>query len=201
MSIVKSVSKIKNKNNYNVIIDDKSYIFDEDTILEYKLFKDKEIEEIILDKALESSNIHLYYDKALKYSLKYAKGSKEVYQYLIEKGLDCDKSRKIVDKLVEKRIIDDSKIVEGIVYSLVKSYNGKKMIYEKLKQKKFDVSIINEALNNIDYDLYIEYLNKLYEKIKDKYNKFDDYIRKNKIKSYLYQRGYDSNDISLINIE
>jgi len=200
--IIKDITKSKKKKNtYLVAIDDKIYEFNEEIILEYRLYKGKEIEEDILTKAISSNDIQKYYNMAESYSIKYMKNSKEVYRYLIDKGLDSYKSNEIVDKLIEKRIIDDKKIIEAICYSLVIRSNGKKMINEKLKARFFDYRLIDEALDNIDYDLYFEYLNKLYEKIKSKYDKFDDYQRRMKIKQYLYQRGYDSNDISLLDIK
>lgn len=201
MYIVSEVNIVKNKKIYNVKINDKSYLFDEDTILEYKILKGREIDEETLEKAKQSYNIHEYYEKALSYSLKYAKGSSEVYYYLLDKGLDNNLAHDIVDRLVEKKIIDDKKLIEALVYSYVRNHNGRLMIYEKLKQKKYDKRLIEEAISNIDYDLYIENLNALYEKIKSKYNKYDDYVRKNKIKQYLYQRGYDFNDIAQIDIK
>ena len=41
MHIIKELSKVKNKNQYKIIIDDKTYSFDEDTILEFNLYKGK----------------------------------------------------------------------------------------------------------------------------------------------------------------
>ena len=201
MLIISNVAKIKNKNKYNVTIDNKCYTFDEDIILEYKLLKNHEIDDDILNKALESNDLHDYYEKALSYALKYAKSSNEVYYYLIDKGLDNEKAKEIVNKLMERKLIDDKKLIEGLVYSLVRNYNGKLMIYEKLKQKRYDKKLIDEAISNIDYDLYFEALNNLYNKIKSKYDKYDDYVRKNKIKQYLYQRGYEYSDINEINIK
>jgi len=201
MHIIKELNKVKNKNIYNLVIDDKTYTFDEDTILEFHLFKDKEIDDDILDRALNSAKISSYYEKALSYSIKYAKGSKEVYYYLLDKGLDINSSHEIVNKLVERKIIDDKNLIKAIIYSLIKNYNGRMMIIEKLKIRKFDSKLIDEEINNLDYDFYIECLNKLYEKIKHKYDKFDDYIRVNKIKNYLYQRGYSSSDIGILDIK
>ena len=160
--IIKDITKSKKKKNtYLVAIDDKIYEFNEEIILEYRLYKGKEIEEDILTKAISSNDIQKYYNMAESYSIKYMKNSKEVYRYLIDKGLDSYKSNEIVDKLIEKRIIDDKKIIEAICYSLVIRSNGKKMINEKLKARFFDYRLIDEALDNIDYDLYFEYLNKL----------------------------------------
>jgi len=198
MPVIKNITKLKNKNNYQVEIDDKLYTFDEDTILEYRFYKDKEIDDDTLNKAIASFDISSFYNKALSYSYKYGKNSNEVYNYLIEKGLDENNTLLIVEKLKKNKIIDDNKLAEIFVYTQIKNHYGKKMIKEKLKMKKYDDLVITESINNIDYDLYIESLNELFNKIKNKYDKYDAYVKKMKLKQYLYQRGYDKEDIDLI---
>ena len=200
MKIIKSLSKIKNKNEYKVIIDDKEYIFDEDTILEYRLFKDKEIDDNTLNLAKRDSELSKYYNQAVNYAYRYGKNHNEVFYYLIDKGLDNDSANNIVDKIKSKKLINEAELINSYIYSYAKAYNGKKMIEEKLKNKKFDKELIADAIKSMDYDLYYEALAKLYEKIKHKYDKYDDYIKRQKIKQYLYQRGYDSSDISTLDI-
>lgn len=199
--IIESVSKAKKKNLYNVIIDKKVYEFNEDIVIEFNLYKGKEIDDELLNKALSSNSINDYYNKALNYAIRYFKNSYETRQYLIDKGLSNDLSFEIVNKLIEKGIINDKNIIENNIFSLVKNGNGKLLIIEKLKQKRFDINLINECVDNIDMEFYFECLNKLYKKVKNKYDKYPDYVRIGKLKSYLYSRGYSSSDISELNIE
>ena len=199
--IIESVSKAKKKNLYNVIIDKKVYEFNVDIIIEFNLYKGKEIDDELLNKALSSNSINDYYNKALNYAARYFKNSCETRQYLIDKGLSNDLSFEIVNKLIEKGIINDRNIIENNIFSLVKNGNGKLLIIEKLKQKRFDINLINECVDNIDMEFYFECLNKLYKKVKNKYDKYPDYVRIGKIKNYLYSRGYSSSDISELNIE
>ena len=199
--IIESVSKAKKKNLYNVIIDKKVYEFNEDIIIEFNLYKGKEIDDELLNKALSSNSINDYYNKALNYAARYFKNSCETRQYLIDKGLSNDLSFEIVNKLIEKGIINDRNIIENNIFSLVKNGNGKLLIIEKLKQKRFDINLINECVDNIDMEFYFECLNKLYKKVKNKYDKYPAYVRIGKLKSYLYSRGYSSSDISELNIE
>ena len=200
MKIIKSLSKIKNKSEYKVIIEDKEYIFDEDTILEYHLFKDKEIDDETLKLAVSDSELSKYYNQAVSYAYRYGKNHNEVFYYLIDKGLDKDSANNIIEKIRSRHLINEKELINSYIYSYVKNYNGKKMIEEKLKMKKFDKELIYEALKDMDYDFYYESLAKLYEKIKNKYDKYEDYIKRQKLKQYLYQRGYDSNDISTLDI-
>ena len=199
MLVVTKVEKLKK--DYNVTIGNKEYKLDEDTIVEFNLYKGKELDDNIIDDIIKSSNNNEYYNKALTYALRYQKNGKEVYNYLISKGLDNNNAKIIVNKLIDRKLINENSLIENIIYSLIKNHNGKNMIKEKLKIKGFNKELIDNAINNIDYDFYFENTLKIYEKIKHKYDKYDDYIRKNKIKQYLYSRGYDYNDINEINIE
>ena len=199
--IIDSVTKSKKKSVYVVAIGNKTYEFNEDIIIEFNLYKGKEINDDLLNKALASNSLNDYYNKALNYALRYYKSSYDTKNYLKEKGLSNELIDEIVNKLIEKNIINDKKIVENNIFSLVKSCNGKLLIIEKLKQKKFDINLINECVNNIDMDFYFESLNKLYEKVKNKYDKYPDYVRIGKLKGYLYSRGYSTNDISILEIK
>ena len=199
--IIDSVTKSKKKSVYVVAIGNKTYEFNEDIIIEFNLYKGKEINDDLLNKALASNSLNDYYNKALNYALRYYKSSYDTKNYLKEKGLSNELADEIVNKLIEKNIINDKKIVENSVFSLVKSCNGKLLIIEKLKQKRFDINLINECVNNIDMDFYFESLNKLYEKVKNKYDKYPDYVRIGKLKGYLYSRGYSTNDISILEIK
>ena len=198
--IVKNLKKSKNK--YIVTIDDSDYKFSENRVVKYRLVKGKEIDNNTLKSAISENDYDSLYLKAEKYAINYRKSEKEIVRYLKNKECDNQTIQKIVSKLRSLKLIDDSSLVIDLANSLVKKYNGKKMIEAKLKEKGINDELIDMALANIDYDLYINYLEKLYLKVKDKYNKFDDdYIRINKIKAYLISRGYSYNDIALIKIK
>ncbi len=198
--IIESISKDK-KGKYLIKIGSSIYEFNEDIIVEFNLYKGKEIDDKLLYDAISSNSLNDYYNKALVYSTKYFKGSGEVIEYLKDKGLNENDSKAIVNKLTERRIINDEKIVESLIYSLSKSSNGRLLIKEKLLAKRFDSKLIDLKLNCMDLDIYFEGLNKLYEKNKHKYDKYPDYVRIAKLKNYLYSRGYTSNDISNLDIK
>ena len=198
--IVTNLKKLKN-NNYLVTIDDEDYKLDEEIILNYRLVKGKELDEKTLKDAIIKNNIALYYNKALNYVAKYQKGSNEIYDYLKKYELDDKDIYFIINKLKSIKLIDDNKLINNLVSSLVRNANGINMIKEKLYQKKFNSSLIDEALKAIDYDEYYEALNKLVIKSKEKYKKEEnDYKRLIKIKNYLLQRGYTYSDIENIDI-
>ena len=74
------------------------------------------------------------------------------------------------------------------------------MIKYKLFQKGFDEKLINEKLNNIDMELYLDTLAELYKKCQKKYDKYDEYTKIHKIKDYLISRGYTISDVDSLDI-
>ena len=189
------------KNYYLVIIDNKEYKFSEDTIVNFRLVKGKELSKDTLKKALQSEDLNYFYNKALQYQIRYMKGRAEIFNYLISKGVSINNANIILNKLEDTKILDDKMVASSLTRSYIKGKNGILLIKEKLKDKGFKNEIIEEVLNEIDYDSYFDSLNNLYNKIKNKYDKFDDYIRVNKIKAYLLSRGYTFSDISELNIK
>ena len=189
------------KNYYLVIIDNKEYKFSEDTIVNFRLVKGKELSKDTLKKALQSEDLNYFYNKALQYQIRYMKGRAEIFNYLISKGVSINNANIILNKLEDTKILDDKMVASSLTRSYIKDKNGILLIKEKLKDKGFKNEIIEEVLNEIDYDSYFDSLNNLYNKIKNKYDKFDDYLRVNKIKAYLLSRGYTFSDISELNIK
>ena len=189
------------KNYYLVIIDNKEYKFSEDTIVNFRLVKGKELSKDTLKKALQSEDLNYFYNKALQYQIRYMKGRAEIFNYLISKGVSINNANIILNKLEDTKILDDKMVASSLTRSYIKDKNGILLIKEKLKDRGFKNEIIEEVLNEIDYDSYFDSLNSLYNKIKNKYDKFDDYIRVNKIKAYLLSRGYTFSDISELNIK
>ena len=137
----------------------------------------------------------------MRYAIRYMKSKREIYEYIFNKTNDEYITNDIINKLIENHIIDDNKIIDSYIYSYIINSNGINMIKEKLYQKGFNQSLIVKKILDIDYDLYYEYLKKLYNKIKNKYDNPNDYIRINKIKNYLYQRGYTYSDMEELDIK
>lgn len=198
--IVTDLKKYKN-NDYIVIIDNDEYILDEEIIIEYRLVKNKEIDSNLLLEIKEKNNISKLYKRTLDYSLKYNKNKAQIYDYLISKGANNKEAAYIIEKLTNIKAINDNSLINNLITSLIKKGNGKLLIEKKLYEKQFSKELIDEALNNLDYEEYINQLSNLYEKIKNKYDDEKSYIRINKIKKYLLSRGYTYSDLDNLAIE
>lgn len=191
---------IKNKKNYTIIVDDNvSYEFDEEIILEYRLVENKEINEEILVQAKEKNRVISHYYKAMNYALKYGKNKAQIYDYLKEKGLANSEITMVISMLEKNEIIDENRLINSIVDSYIRRCYGVIYIESKLYEKQYNKEAIQTVIEAIDYDLYYENLNRLYEKIKDKYDG-NSYEKQVKIKRYLLSRGYTYNDLNALDI-
>ena len=189
----------KDKKGYLVTIDNKDYIIDEEIVIKYRLVKNKELEDNLLNNILHDNNMIIYYKKALNYSLKYNKNSAAIYDYLNKFEINNRDIAEIIDNLIKIHVLDDEKLILNTLDTLVRKGNGKLLIKEKLYNLKYREELINLALDKINYDDYFKALKKLYDKALIKYDKeTDSYIKNMKIKKYLYQRGYSLDDINTI---
>ena len=71
--IINSLDRIENSSNYKVIIDNEKYILDESVILKYRLFPNTTIDDSIIESLIKYNDYINYYNKALNYTVKYAK--------------------------------------------------------------------------------------------------------------------------------
>ena len=186
------IKKVKDK--YKITLGDESVLVTEETVLKFRLFNPKELDN--LDEIKKYDLYESYKNKAISYQVKYAKNSKEVINYLLDKGLDYKESKEIVDDLINKKILNDQIIANNLASSLARNSNGLLMIKMKLKNKLFDDEVIDIAISQIAIEDYNYGLEKIIDKANNKYSKLeDDYIRRNKIKEYLYRHGYVGIDI------
>ncbi len=189
-----------NKEEYEVIIDNNTYILVADTVLKYRLYKDKEIDN--LAEIIEYNNKIKYLDKIRKYVSRYLKSKYNYYLYFSNKYEDIDITY-ILDYLEEIGLIDDKKYTNIKANSLIS--NGYSINYIKkylIYKDHIDSSVVDEVLQNLDNtDSNIE---KLILKLIRKYDKYDNKEKKDKIIKYLLRKGYnleEFKDILINNLE
>lgn len=186
---VQSIKKI-DLEKYQVIIDDKEYIFNEDTLVKLKITSNKDIGQEVITKLLFEEMIVDAYKKALNYHLRYAKSSKECFNYLKSKDISLNIIEEAIARLVANKIINDETLAINIASSYARNSNGPLLIKHKLKQHQFSEDIIRKALENIEQSDYDLGLNKLLIKANKKFAKLEEKNKIIKIKNFIYQRGY-----------
>lgn len=186
------------KDKYKVYLDNGSTLsLYEDVIIDNNLLVTRKIDEDLIPK-LEKENVnnHLY-GTALNYISIRIRSKKEVVEYLIKKQND-NIDKKIVDSII-KRLEKEGYIND---YNFAKAYLNDQMLLSnsgpyKIKSNllKFGVSeeIVNEVIEEIDFNILNEKLHTLIEKqIKIKKSGSSKMI-KVKLLNYFINLGYDKN--------
>ena len=196
--IIKSI-KEKNKNNSILVIDDKEYILSTDVVVEYFLFKGKEINIDTLNEIISLNDEYLMFNKMKNYLLRYQANEKKIRMKLIDNNISFNSIENIIERLKKIGLLNDDKFIDSFISSLIRKGNGENLIRQKLFDKGFENNLISLKLKDIRCDEYYEALNKMYNKALKNYKEDEGYQKVQKIKKYLLSRGYtyqDINDIS-----
>ena len=181
----------KNKKNYIISFDNGVSIETyEDTIIEFYLRKGMSVNEELFDKIKDSTLLYSYYNQALTYILKGEKPISKIKLFLRNKECDEELISKIIKSFINKGLLDDKRYFEILSSYYIRRNYGPFYIKSKAKSEQIDDIIIDEVMssyNNADYYKSIDILIEKYLKI----NKEKDIKKvKEKLKKYLYQRGY-----------
>ena len=196
--IIKSI-KEKNKNNSILVIDDKEYILSTDIVVEYFLFKGKEINIDTLNEIISLNDEYLMFNKMKNYLLRYQANEKKIRMKLIDNNISFNSIENIIERLKKIGLLNDDKFIDSFISSLIRKGNGENLIRQKLFDKGFENNLISLKLKDIRCDEYYEALNKMYNKALKNYKEDEGYQKVQKVKKYLLSRGYtyqDINDIS-----
>ena len=196
---MKKIYKIKkNKNKYTIILNDNtSFSFYSDTLIKYNLLKpriisDKEFEEII--------NYNDYteaYNKALTYISYKQRTKKEIKDKLCNYSNDV--SDKVIEKLDELGLLDEKKYIEAFINDQINlGNNGPFYIKKELEKLNINSYYIDEFLNNIKDDIWIEKVRKIVDKKINTNRKLPKERLLLKIKNDLIMLGYSKNIIDKV---
>lgn len=160
--IVATIKKMDK--GYEVCIDEKTYLLEEETILKYRLYSGKEVKEEEVELFIKDSGIEQIKKRALAYQMRYLKSSRETLEYLIRKEIDASLAHQAISSLVEQGLLRDEQLAGAMASSYARASNGPKMIRQKLILHRFSEDVIDIALKNISKDDIEEGKNKLLKK-------------------------------------
>ncbi|MDE6240909.1 MAG: RecX family transcriptional regulator [Anaeroplasmataceae bacterium] len=187
--IVNRLTKCK-ESTYEVEIEQKVYILDEETVLKYRLFKGYEISPTELEECIQANELETIKKKAYSYYLKYQKNTYEVIKYLTDREIPYLLAVEAVHTLEDKGLINELYLAIGVAGSLARNSNGIYMIRHKLKNRHFKNDVIEEAINQLTEEDVEEGKNKLYAKAIKKYGKLNSFEQKQKLREAFYRHGY-----------
>lgn len=201
--IITGISFNDQKNLFELSLDDKNTIFvDYNLYTELNLHRNKELteEEFTLLKDFENNkkltNIAINF---INYRIR---SEKEIKDRLLKENASLDEIENIIVYLKDNKFIDDEYFAKTFFdnKSRINRWSSRKIKYE-LKQKGISSNLIDEIIFDayeVDYDNAHYLVSKKIDNWKDK---FQDFKLKNKIYTFLSQRGFDYEIISSITEE
>ncbi len=134
-----------------------------------------------------------YLHKAQTICSKSEKCKSDIIKYLIKFDLSESDIDTIINELIAEKFIDDSRYAKFYVNDKLKFNKwGKIKIRYSLRQKQIDKHIINDVLQQIDDDVYIETLKTLIEQKSRSIKKSNDEIKKKSaLLRFATSRGFE----------
>ena len=193
---MKKISKIKKINNkYTIILSDNSSLsFYSDTLIKYNLLKPREISDKELEEAINYNNYIEAYNKALTYISYKQRTKKEIKDKLCNYSIDV--IDKVIKKLDELSLLDEKKYIEAFINDQI-NLGNKGPFYIKKELKKLNINI-DEILNNINENVWIEKVKKIVDKKINTNKKLSKESLLLKIKNDLILLGYSKNIIDKV---
>lgn len=197
--LMKKISKIKKINNkYTIILSDNSSLsFYSDTLIKYNLLKPREISDKELEEVINYNNYIEAYNKALTYISYKQRTKKEIKDKLCNYSIDV--IDKVIKKLDELCLLDEKKYIEAFINDQINLCNkGPFYIKKELKKLNINIDYIDEILNNINEDVWIEKVKKIVDKKINTNKKLPKERLLLKIKNDLILLGYSKNIIDKV---
>lgn len=186
------------KNKYKVYFDNSEVTLFEDVILNNDLLLKKDIDLELLDKVIEDNKYYEAYYLSLGYIDIKMRNKNEITKYLKKK----DFSNKIIDftitKLTNLGLLNDNKYIEAFINDKINlSNDGPYKIKRLLLDIDYKEEVIDEYLNKIDSSIWKDKISHIISKKTKSLKNNSYYMFINKMKSYLFDLGYETELIEL----
>lgn len=188
--IVQSVEKKKKK--YQVITDKNKYLFSEETILKFLIFKDKSLSEKDLQEINKYEKFNLVFLKALNYLSYQARSESEMVKYLLSKEAEPYEVDQIISQLKNMGYLNDEDFVKYNLDYIIRNQKGPKVLEQKLKQKGIDESLIQKALLRYSQEIEGNLIDEIIEKMVIKNKKLPLIKQKQSLYQKLIRDGFSN---------
>lgn len=194
--IARITTQKKNKSRYNIFLNDvqgEKYGFsvDESVLVEYRLRKDLELSEQMIDTLIQKDTLHKSYTQVINYLSYRMRTKQEIKDYLVKKEVDAEHINKIMDKLTKEGLIDDEQFAESFVRTRIEtSDKGPMLVKKELIEKGVLETIANRAVDVYTYELQYDKALKWAEKRLQQTTKHSFRKRGQQIQATLMQKGF-----------
>lgn len=159
---ITKVSKVRK--NYQVETNIGKYTFDEETLIKYQVFKDKEFTKAKFAEILNEVKINKIYNKTLNYLSYRMRSHYEVKEYLAKNDLNFSEADRVINRLKTHGYIDDEKFAKYFYDYYMRKNKGPKYIEQKLYEKRINKTIINDVVGGYSQKDQEEKIKQIVEK-------------------------------------
>lgn len=192
------------KSKYKIIFDNTDITLYEDVILKYDLLIKSEVDIDLIDKIIKENEHYDAFYSALNYIEIKMRNKKEIISYLKKKEFNDEIINETINKLEKLNLLNSKSYIQAFVNDKINlSSDGPYKIKKSLLEFDFNEEDIDNYLNTIDENIWLEKLQKIANKKKSIMKSKSYYMFISKMKNDLYNLGYDKYMIEnvLSNIE
>ena len=192
------------KSKYKIIFDNTDITLYEDVILKYDLLIKSEVDIDLIDKIIKENEHYDAFYSALNYIEIKMRNKKEIISYLKKKEFNDEIINETINKLEKLNLLNSKTYIQAFVNDKINlSSDGPYKIKKSLLEFDFNEEDIDNYLNTIDENIWLEKLKKIANKKKSIMKSKSYYMFVSKMKNDLYNLGYDKYMIEnvLSNIE
>lgn len=187
---IKVLSVKKKRKKYKVETNLDSHTLEEDIIIKYNIFKDKEFEEKEFKKILEENKSVASFNQVLNYLSYRARSISEVKEYLVKKEVSKEDSESIIKRLIDLGYLNDEAFASYYLGYYQKMNKGPNYLKTKLFEKGIDKETIENCLVKYTLEAEVEIIALVLEKMKGKYSNLPIKKQKEKIQAKLIRDGF-----------
>lgn len=202
---LKKISRIttqqKRKNRYNIFLDDghgEKYGFsvDESILIEYKLHKNLELNDLTIDTLIQKDDVHKSYTLTINFLSYRMRTKKEINDYLVKKEVDEEHIKQIIDRLTAEGLLDDAAFAESFVRTRIDtSIKGPMLVKKELIEKGVSKTIAEAAIEHYTFDIQMEKVQKWIHKKMNKQGKDSFKKQIQQLQVTLMQKGFEQDVI------
>ena len=192
------------KSKYKIIFDNTDITLYEDVILKYDLLIKSEVDIDLIDKIIKENEHYDAFYSALNYIEIKMRNKKEIISYLKKKEFNDEIINETINKLEKLNLLNSKSYIQAFVNDKINlSSDGPYKIKKSLLEFDFNEEDIDNYLNTIEENIWLEKLKKIANKKKSIMKSKSYYMFVSKMKNDLYNLGYDKYMIEnvLSNIE
>lgn len=195
MKITAIKQQVKNPQRYSIFVNDKySFSLSELALINAELKLGQELSKDELAKLKEESDLDKAYNRVLNLLARRARSEWEIRDYLKRKKYEEDTIERLLNKLSDRRLVNDLAFAQAWVENrrLLKNMSKRKLTQE-LRAKRVSDEIIEEVMGMDETD-ELEVLKELIAK-KRTQTRYKDEL---KLMQYLSRQGFNYTDIKTV---